>query len=93
MTFSSQGDGLPLVDRSPSPFPWLEYFSPSDREAFAQEFVDVARDCAAVSNFDRLALTLNAWHSTAQAIADGYTHDEDLDWLDLPEPVANPHNP
>jgi PHD/YefM family antitoxin component YafN of YafNO toxin-antitoxin module len=81
---------LPFVDRLRGPFPWVEFFSPSDREAFAREIVDVARACAAVSRFDRLLLTLTAWHSTAQAIAAGYTHEEGLEWLEVPEPVANP---
>ncbi len=82
-----------FVDRLRGPFPWVEFFSPSDREAFAQEIVDVARACATMSRFDRLLVTVGAWHSTAQAIADGYTPDEDLEWLDVPEPVADPRNP
>jgi hypothetical protein len=85
-------DDVPFVDRLRGPFPWVEFFSPADREAFAQEIVDVARACAAMSRFDRLLITLTAWHSTAQAIADGYTHDGHLEWLDVPEPVADPHN-
>ncbi len=84
---------VPFVDRLRGPFPWVEFFSPSDREAFAQEIVDVARACATMSRFDRLLVTVGAWHSTAQAIADGYTPDEDLEWLDVPEPVADPRNP
>ena len=81
------------MNRLRGPFPWVEFFSPADREAFAQEIVDVARACAAMSRFDRLLITLTAWHSTAQAIADGYTHDEHLEWLDVPEPVADPQRP
>jgi PHD/YefM family antitoxin component YafN of YafNO toxin-antitoxin module len=83
---------VPFVDRLRGPFPWVEFFKPSDRETFAQEIVDVARACAAVSSFERLLLTLIAWRSTAQAIADGYTHDENLEWLGVPEPVADPHD-
>ena len=89
---SLAGDDIPFVDRLRGPFPWVEFFNPPDRETFAREIVDVARACAAVSRFDRLLITLSAWHSTAQAIADGYTHDENLEWLDVPEPVADPHN-
>lgn len=83
---------VPFADRLRGPFPWVEFLSPPDREAFAQEIVDVARACAAMSRFERLLVTVNAWHSTAQAIADGYTPDEDLEWLDVPEPVADPRN-
>ena len=83
---------VPFVERLRGPFPWIEFFDPSDREAFAQEVVDVARACAATSRFGRLLLALRAWHSTAQAIAVGYTHDENLEWLAVPEPVADPRN-
>ena len=83
-------DDVPFVERLRAPFPWVEFLTPADREAFAQEVVDVARACAAVSRFDRLLLTLTAWRSTAEAIAAGYTHDDQLDWLDQPAPVADP---
>jgi hypothetical protein len=83
---------VPFVDRLRVPFPWLEFLTPSDRAIFALEIVDVARACAAMSNFDRLLLTLSAWRSTAQAIADGYTHDEDLEWLDVSERADDPRN-
>lgn len=83
-------DDVSFVERLRGPFPWVEFLNQSDREAFAHETVDVARACAAVSRFDRLLLTVKAWHSTAQAIAGGYTNDEDLELLDVPEPVADP---
>jgi PHD/YefM family antitoxin component YafN of YafNO toxin-antitoxin module len=85
-------EDIPFVDRLRGPFPWVEFLNPPDRKTFAHEIVDVARACAAMSRFDQLLITLSAWHSTAQAIADGYTHDENLEWLDVPEPVADPHN-
>jgi len=85
-------DDVLFVDRLRGPFPWVEFLNQPDRETFAQEIVDVARACAAMSRFDRLLITLSAWHSTAQAIAEGYTRDENLEWLDVPEPVADPRN-
>ena len=80
---------VPFVDRLRGPFPWLEFLRSSDRDAFAQEVVDVARACAAVSQFDRLLITLRRWQSTAEAIAAGYTADDDLDWLEDPTPIAD----
>src|SRR5665811_1943196 len=32
-------DDVPFVNRLRGPFPWVEFFSPADREAFAQETV------------------------------------------------------
>ena len=50
----------------------------------------MARACASVSRFDRLVLTMKAWHSTAEAIAAGYTHDDDVEWLAEPALVNDP---
>ena len=82
--------GMPFLDRLRVPFPWLEFLSAADRASFAGEVVDVARACAAVSPFDRLFTTLTAWRSTAEAVAAGYTHDEDLTWIHEPAPVSDP---
>lgn len=80
----------PFVERLRTPFPWLEFLAPADRDLFAQEIVDVARACAAVSRFGRLLITLEAWRSTAEAIALGYTPDEQLTWINEPERVDDP---
>ena len=74
------------------PFPWLEFLGAADRTSVATEVVDVAQACAAVSQFDRLLETLTAWCSTAEAVAAGYTHDEDLPWIHEPNPVADPRD-
>jgi hypothetical protein len=79
-----------LVDRLRGPYPWLEFLSPADRDEFAAEAVDVARACAAVGRFDRLVVTVDAWRHSAEAIAAGYIHDDELEWLDESEPVTNP---
>jgi PHD/YefM family antitoxin component YafN of YafNO toxin-antitoxin module len=81
---------VPFVERLRGPFPWLEFLSQQHREQFAAEIVDVARACAAVSRFDRLLVTLAAWRATAEAIAAGYTSDDELEWLDEPAAVADP---
>jgi PHD/YefM family antitoxin component YafN of YafNO toxin-antitoxin module len=83
---------LPFAERLRAPFPWLEFLTPEGRETFAQEIVDVARACASVSRFDRLLLTFQAWRSTADALAQGYTPDDELDWIDEPVRVADPRN-
>ena len=81
---------LPFSERLRGPFPWVEFLKPEGREQFAQEIVDVARACASVSRFDRLLLTLQAWYSTAEAIAQGYTPDDELTWIDEPSRVSDP---
>jgi hypothetical protein len=81
---------MPFVERLRAPFPWIEFLRPAGRQAFALEIVDVARACAAVSNFDRLLFTLEAWRSTAAAIAHGFTPDDQLTWIDEPVRVVDP---
>lgn len=83
-------DDKPFEERLRLPFPWMEFLTADDRSAFAKEIVDVARACAAVSQFDRLLVAINAWQSTAEALAAGYTRDEDLDWLDEPVHAPDP---
>ena len=68
----------------------MEFLKPEGRQEFAQEIVDVARACASGSRFDRLLLTLQAWRSTAEAIAEGYTPDDQLTWIDEPSRVPDP---
>lgn len=86
---STSQDGRALVDRLRQPFPWLEFLAPEDRERFTREIVDVTRACASVGEYSRLLAAFSAWHSTAEAIAHGYTPDEALEWLDG-ETVADP---
>lgn len=80
----------PFEERLRLPFPWTEFLTAEDRATFAKEVVDVARACAAVSQFDHLLVTIKAWQSTAEALASGYTADEDLDWLDEPVHAPDP---
>ena len=77
--------GQPLGERLRQQFPWVEFLAADDRARFAEEIVDLTRACAAVGQFSRLLVVFDAWRSTAEAIAAGYTPDADLDWL--PEPV------
>ncbi|WP_194265964.1 hypothetical protein [Arthrobacter yangruifuii] len=72
------------------PFPWLGFLPGEQREAFAAEIVEVARACAAISSFDRLFIVHAAWKATAEAVAAGHTHDDQLDWLDEPATVEDP---
>lgn len=81
---------VPFAQQLREPFPWVEFLRQSDQDAFAQEIVDVARACASVSRFDRLLLTVQAWRDTAEAVAAGYTADDDLDWLEQPHRVPDP---
>ena len=83
-------DDRPFVERLRQPFPWLALLSPTDQDSFAVEIIDIARACAAVSRFDRLLLTLHSWEATAEAVASGYSPDDELEWLDSAEPVDDP---
>jgi PHD/YefM family antitoxin component YafN of YafNO toxin-antitoxin module len=82
--------GQPLAERLRQQFPWVEFLAGEDREQFATEIVDVTRACAAVGHFGRLLVAFEAWRSTAEAIAAGYTPDAELDWLDVPVTVDDP---
>lgn len=79
-----------FTSRLLGPFPWLGFLPGEQREAFAAEIVEVARACAAISSFDRLFIVLAEWKATAEAVAAGYTHDDELDWLDEPATVEDP---
>ncbi len=83
-------DDVPFVQRLHQPFPWLALLSPADQAEFAREVIEVARACAALSHYDRLLLTVHEWMATAEAVAVGYTRDEDLTWLDQPVVVPDP---
>lgn len=82
--------GQSFTERLRDPFPWLGFLPPAQREAFAAEIVEVARACASISSFDRLFIVLAEWKATAEATAAGYTHDDELDWLDEPAAVEDP---
>ncbi len=82
----------PFSERLKGPFPWVDFLSATDRQAFAEEVVDVARACASVSRFEPLVLTLTSWHATAQAIASGYTPDHEQQWLEQPVTVPDPRD-
>lgn len=66
----------PMTDRLRQPFPWIEFLSPDAREQFADEIVSVTRACAAIGQFTRLLVVFEAWRSSAEAIANGYTPDD-----------------
>lgn len=83
-------DDVPFVERLRRPFPWLALLTPGEQDAFAKEVVEVARGCASVSRYGQLLMTLHAWVATAEAVAAGYTPDDELQWLDASEAVADP---
>lgn len=79
-----------FAERLLVPFPWLGFLPNHQREQFATEVVEVARACAAISNFERLFVVLAEWKSTAESVAAGYTPDDQLEWLDDSEAVDDP---
>jgi hypothetical protein len=69
-------DSRPFTQRLRQPFPWLAFLSPDDQSAFATEVVDVARACAAISQFGPLLRTVDAWRSSAEQAAAGPAPDD-----------------
>lgn len=90
LTAISLADG-DFVERLHGPFPWLTFLKRIDQDSFATEIVAVARACASVGYFGRLAITISAWEATATAVAEGLPADgSDLDYLDEPTPAERP---
>lgn len=83
-------DASPLEQQMLRQFPWLAFLPAAGQAEFASEIVSTARACAAVGRFSRLLTVYASWHSTAEAVAAGYTPDDELDWLDQPEAVDDP---
>lgn len=81
---------LSFHERLLTPFPWLGFLPFKQREKFAAEIVEVTRACISIANFDRLFVVLAEWKSTAEAVATGFTPDNELDWLDDVEVVPHP---
>lgn len=81
---------LSFPERLLVPFPWLGFLPSKQREQFAAEIVEVTRACVSINNFDRLFVVLAEWKSTAEAVATGFTPDNELDWLDDVEVVPHP---
>ncbi|WP_068255844.1 hypothetical protein [Janibacter corallicola] len=80
----------PLERRLQARMPWMRFLSEEDRAHFSHDIIDVARGCAAVHDFGPFLQELTEWHSTAAAVAAGYTAPDDLDWFDEPVPAADP---
>ncbi|HEX5497222.1 MAG TPA: hypothetical protein VFX70_21880 [Mycobacteriales bacterium] len=74
-------------------FPWVTLLPDAARAQFADDFRAAARVGAATGQFDRLAITLSSWQATAEAYATPHLDPTgaNLDYLDIPEPVPNPH--
>ena len=80
-----------LAEQLRQPFPWVEFLTVDERDAFAHEVVDVARACAAFATFDRLESVVSSWRATAEAAALGIdSAGEELEWLGEPIPVPRP---
>jgi hypothetical protein len=73
------------------PFPWMAFLSEPEQEELAKELVDVARACASLDRFERLAVVISQWKSTAAIYSDGLALDTmNVDWMDFPAPVERP---
>ncbi|TKJ29457.1 type II toxin-antitoxin system Phd/YefM family antitoxin [Blastococcus sp. CCUG 61487] len=87
---SLDSSGRSLGERLRQHFPWVAFLEPEQREQFAAEIVEVTRASASVSQFAPILITFEAWRSTAEAFAAGYTPDAELEWLDEPAAVPDP---
>lgn len=74
---------LPLHERLAVPYPWIAMLNRDDQKRFAREIVDVARGSFSLRQPRRLLLELQAWRSSAEAIAAGWGVD-DPELLDEP---------
>ncbi|MBH0778132.1 hypothetical protein IT779_17775 [Nocardia sp. NEAU-351] len=72
--------------------PWIALLPKHTHAEFIAEFQATARACIAVARFDRLRILLEAWKATAEAYADPRLSPdgEDLEYLEVLEPVADP---
>lgn len=69
----------------------MHFLSDDEKRRFAEEMVATVRACAAVHQFEPLAIAVDAWKSTAEAYAAGVPRQgEDLQWLDEPVAVVRP---
>lgn len=60
-----------LLSRLRIPFGWLEFLDGHEQQLFAEDFFRTARACAAMGNFERLAVEVGNWHETALAYSRG----------------------
>ncbi len=80
-----------LLDRLRIPFGWLDFLGGDEQRSFADEFFRTARACAAVGNFERLAIEVGNWHETAVAYSLGLHERLDtLDYLDVEVAAEDP---
>lgn len=80
-----------IADHLADPFPWVVFLPGEARREFVGEFLRLARACASVGRFDRLAISLQAWRATAEAYADPNISIDgsDLDYIEeelVPDP-------
>jgi hypothetical protein len=73
------------------PFPWVEFLDEDLRRQFVGDFLRIARACASVGHFDRLAVVVDNWRETAIAYSLGldkvFAHSE---YLEEALPVTDP---
>ncbi|MDD2859105.1 MAG: hypothetical protein PHU75_10580 [Candidatus Nanopelagicales bacterium] len=50
--------------------PWAALLDAADRDDFVDEYLTTLRGCAAIGNFSRLAIVVDAWKGTAELQSD-----------------------
>lgn len=73
-------------------FPWIESLTPEGRSECIRELFAMVEATTSLSNYADFQSTVDDWRGTAENYAAGIlpAADDDLDWLDEPEPVGRP---
>ncbi|WP_032385508.1 hypothetical protein [Rhodococcoides fascians] len=81
-----------VAERLSVPLPWIAMLPERAHAEFIAEFQAASRASIALGRFEKLAIVLEAWKSTAEAYADPHitTTGEDLEYLDTPERASVP---
>lgn len=84
----SEAEGS-LADKLSKRFHWMLALSQASQKECAEDLMEGIRVALATRNMAPLAIKLDAWRDSANAIAAGYA-DRQIEWLDNPVKVSRP---
>lgn len=85
---ATRDDHGSLIERLTRQYPWMLALSADDRLSCAEELLDTTQVALSTGEPVRALVAIEAWRSTAEALASGIDHT--ADWLDHPEPAEHP---